>query len=120
MKPGSDKALARATAALRRAEAHAERGATDRALERAYAAIMHAARAVLNEMGERPRAHAAVAAGIEGRAPSGTEALRSALARAQSWRSEGVERLADDVQPFLHLADQAVAEAKHLLARGVS
>lgn len=116
MKPGTDKILARAGAALRRAQSHLAAAASDRALERAYAAIMHAARAVLSELGERPHAHAAIAQALARMLPSGTCVLSVAVGQALAWREEGETPPPDDVERFVELAAAALEEARRIIS----
>lgn len=112
MKPGGDKMLARATAALTRAEAHLAAGAHDRALERAYHAIFHAARAVLNEAGERARSHLAIADRVAHLAPFGPASLGAAIERALACRSDPDDLTPDDAQTLVTLAGLVVRDVR--------
>jgi hypothetical protein len=116
MKPGTDKILARATSATERAAEHLRRGALDRAVERAYHAIVHAARALLNEAGDRSRAHAAVGARIEALTPPAPPALREAMAAARGWRECAEAPLADDTERLVSAARAAVDAAREWIA----
>lgn len=104
--------LARATAALMRAEAHLAAGADDRALERAYHAIFHAARAVLNEAGDRARSHVAIADRVALLAPFGPASLGAAVARALACRSDPDALGPDDAQALVTLAGGVVRDVR--------
>ncbi len=112
MKPGTDKILARALRAAERAEAHLAAGAADRACERAYHAIVHAARALLNEVGDRSRAHAAIAVAIEKLVPAAPEAVRDGLTATRRWRDAGDGPSLDDAERLVALARSAVESAR--------
>ena len=62
MQPGTDKLLTKAARALATAEAALEAGASDVAAGRAFYAILNAAKARLNEHGQRWHTHARIAA----------------------------------------------------------
>lgn len=117
VKPGTDKILARAALAAERAGLHLRAGALDRAAERAYHAIVHAARALLNEAGLRSRTHQIVGERIDTLDPAAPAPLRAAVAAALRWRVTDVAPLADDVEDLVAHADAAVAAARDLVGR---
>lgn len=112
MKPGSDKILARALRAVERAEEHSRDGDPERAAERAYYAVVHTARALLNEVGERPRSHTEVRGTLEGLASPAPQSLREALARSLEWRSAGETLHPADAERLVGLARPAFDEVR--------
>ena len=62
MQPGTDKLQAKAARALAAAEAALHAGAPEVAAGRAFYAVLYAAKARLNETGQRLRTHARIAA----------------------------------------------------------
>ncbi len=114
MKPGSEKILARAAVALQRAEEHLNAGLAERASERAYHAIVHSGRAVLNERGERARSHQEVCDKLTNRAPPNAAALVEALGQALRWRRDVEELVPGDDDELVSAARIAVAQAREL------
>ncbi len=118
MKPGSDKILARALGALERAEELLLEGGTERAAERAYYAVVHAARALLNEVGERPRSHTEIRSKLEHLASPAPETLRQALAFSFEWRSAGETLHPADAERLVGFARPAVEEVRRRIENG--
>ncbi len=115
MKPGSDKIIARALCALDRAEEHVRCGAPDRAAERAYHAIVYAARALLNEAGDRTRSHDEVRARVEALSPPAPERLRQVLARAIEWRDSDEALDPADAERLVAMAGPVVQDVRTLI-----
>lgn len=115
MKPGSDKIVARALRALERAEEHVHGGAPDRAAERAYHAIVYAARALLNESGDRTRSHDEVRSRVEALSPPAPDRLLQALARSVAWRESGEPLDPADAERLVALAGPAVRDVRELI-----
>jgi uncharacterized protein (UPF0332 family) len=91
VRPGSDKLLAKAARAAAGAAAALEQGAGDVAAARAFAAMLNAAKALLNERGARLRTHARIAAALA--------ALPAVDGAPAEWLAEALaarRRLADD------------------------
>ncbi len=112
MKPGSDKILAKAVRALGRADLLLEGGAADRAAERAYHAIVYAARALLNENGTRSHSHDGVRRDIEALIPPAPDSLRLALARSGQWRASGETLQPADADALVAIARPAVEDVR--------
>ena len=116
MQPGTDKLLAKAARALATAEAALDGGAVDVAAGRAFYALLNAAKARLNEHGQRVHAHARIAAAYAALPPI-DEAPATWLGEALALRAE----LAPDPDGLDHAAVAAlVARARRFVtaARG--
>lgn len=112
MKPGSDKIFARADRALARAVEHMSSGAVDRALERAYHAIVYAARAVLNEEGESARSHELILERLSVLTRPRPRATYDAMVAALRLREASEVPSLDDCAALIGAAHSAVAEAR--------
>jgi uncharacterized protein (UPF0332 family) len=120
MRPGSDKLLAKAERAVRAAEAAVEHGAPEIAAARALAALLNAAKALLNERGVRLRTHNRIAAALAALPPiedAPADWLAEALAARRSLAEDGeldyaaVERLVGRARTFVGAAAAAVARS---------
>ncbi len=119
MKPGSDKILARALRALERAEELLRDGDSERAAERAYYAVVHAARALLNEVGERPRSHGGVQSKLDLLVPPAPDSLRQALALSFEWRRSGEGLHPADAERLVGFAKPAFEDARSRIEMGL-
>jgi HEPN domain-containing protein len=117
MQPGSDKLLAKAERAASAAEAALEQGAVDIAAGRAFAALLNAAKALLNERGLRLRTHARIAAALAAQPPldgGPAEWLADALVARRRLAVEGepdyrdVERLVERARRFVEAAARSL------------
>lgn len=121
MRPGTDKLLAKAARALAAAEVAWETGAPDLAAARAFAAVLAAAKARLNERGVRLIAHVRVAAAyatlpaLDGAPPgvlSDAIALRRRLAtEADLWAPDDTGKFLDAAREFVAAIDQHLGAA---------
>lgn len=112
MKPGTEKILDRAVLALERAELHLSDGDVDRAAERAYHAIIHATRVLLNEAGDRTRLHRELAARLAARVTPPPVLLPGALARALEWRDSEEAPSVVDTENLVGLARGVLEEVR--------
>jgi uncharacterized protein (UPF0332 family) len=86
VQPGTDKLFAKAARAAAAGAAALDAGAPDVAAGRAFAAMIHAAKALLNEHGLRLRTHAHIAAALQ---RFGAAALADWLGAAMTRRRSG-------------------------------
>lgn len=119
MKPGTAGRLGKARAALARALALIERGAAERAADRAYAAMLHTARALLNESGVRLHAHRKILEACAQRYAAGGPFDSSLHRTLLEWRQKrelgdandevllgDAERLTELAGAFLHRTEE--------------
>ena len=114
MQPGTDKLLAKAERALHAAAAALDGGAPEIAAARAFAAMLGAAKALLNERGLRLRTHARIAAAFAAQPPiDGAPAagLHAALRERARLAVEGGELAYDDVSALVGRAQRFVDAA---------
>ena len=114
MQPGTDKLFAKAVRAAAAGAAALDGGAPDVAAARAFAAMMLAAKAVLNERGLRLRTHARIAAALErfGAAPL-SDWLGAAIARR---REDAGELTFDEAAELVERARLFVSAARDQVA----
>jgi uncharacterized protein (UPF0332 family) len=119
MKPGTDKLLERARGAVETAAAARAEGRDAAAAQRAYYAMLYAAKALLNERGLRFLSHARVAEAlqIELRGESGLAAeqvqwLADAQRRREEMISDGLELTAGEADILLARARDFVRAAE--------
>jgi uncharacterized protein (UPF0332 family) len=117
VRPGSDKLLAKAERAADNAAVALEQGAGDLAAARAFAAMLNAAKALLNERGARLRTHARIAAALAALpAVDGAPAdwLAEALAARRRLADHGeldyaaIERLVERARGFVAAAAREI------------
>jgi uncharacterized protein (UPF0332 family) len=122
VQPGTDKLLAKAARAAATAAAALAAGTPDVAAGRAFSAMLHAAKALLNEHGLRLRTHARIAAAFERFAPIGDPPLAEWLAAAMARRRSGDtgELTFEDAAELVERADVFVNAARERVALGVS
>jgi uncharacterized protein (UPF0332 family) len=114
VKPGTDKLLARAARASSAGERALESGAPDVAAARAYAAMIAAAKGLLNEKGLRFVSHAAISTAFEKHASAsgvGEEQvarLREALERRERGAREDLAITFEDAREMVERAREFV------------
>jgi uncharacterized protein (UPF0332 family) len=115
VQPGTDKLFAKAARAAAAGAAALAAGAPDVAAGRALAAMLHAAKAVLNEHGLQLRTHARIAAALDrlDAAPL-AECLIAALARRQN--GDAGELSYDDAAELVEQARRFVSAARDQVA----
>jgi uncharacterized protein (UPF0332 family) len=114
VKPGTDKLLARAARSLSAASRALDDGAPDIAAARAYAAMIAAAKALLNEKGLRLTAHASIRTAFDEHAPGAGLAARhtARLGEAQDRRARSVS---EDLSPSFDDAREWIEQAAELV-----
>jgi uncharacterized protein (UPF0332 family) len=119
MRPGTDKLLAKSERAVRAAAAALDSGAPELAAGRAFAALLNAAKALLNERGLRLRTHARIAAALAGTSDVDVP-LHEWLTAALMWRRdagrdgptfEEAARLVEHAQAAVAAARARIASA---------
>lgn len=121
MKQGTEKLLGKARRALCKAETVLQAGSVDLAAGRAYYAMLHAAQALLNERGLRPRSHASVHEAFRSRfTASGLldEKLHLWMVDAQARRAAEIDLAESDAQRLIEQAREFVASADAWVAGG--
>jgi hypothetical protein len=115
VQPGTDKLFAKAARATAAGAAALDAGAPDVAAGRAFAAMINAAKAVLNEHGLRLRTHAHIAAALErlGAAPL-SDWLVAAIARRRS--GDAGDLTFDDAAELVERARVFVSAARDQVA----
>ena len=121
MQPGTEKILAKALAAVAVARSYRERGALDLAAGRCFYAMLHAARAVLNERGVRARTHTGVSAALRDLAglPNDFAVFAEWLDAALCRRAAGVDAadpVESEVQAWIERAAAFTAGAATVVA----
>jgi uncharacterized protein (UPF0332 family) len=121
MRPGTEKILAKAAAAVVAARRYGERGALDLAVGRSVYAMLHAARAVLNEDGVRTRVHSEVQAALRGRRllPGDLSEWLDEALRRRSGAGDASELVASDVELWIDRAAVFVAAAGRVVGGSV-
>jgi len=114
MKEGTEKLLGKARRALGKAETVLGAGAVDLAAGRAYYAMLHAAQALLNERGLRPRSHAAVHDAFRSRFTAAgllDEKLHLWMVEAHARRAAEIDLAESDAERLLERAREFVTAA---------
>ena len=121
MQIGTDRFLARALRALDASESALGAGSVDVAAARAYYAMIYAAKALVNERGLRPRAHAALQVALRKHFTATgllddkfDRWLEAARGRKNAADEEAVPTL-DEAELLLDQARELVAAAEQLL-----
>jgi len=117
MQPGTEKMHAKAEAAVVAARRYAERGALDLAFGRSFYAMLHAARAVLNEAGVRVRVHAEVQTALRAHPclPGEMLAWFDEALRLRGGAVDTAELVAADVDGWIDRAATFVAAAGRIV-----
>jgi uncharacterized protein (UPF0332 family) len=121
MKEGTEKLLGKARRALCNADAALRAGSVDRAAGSAYYAMLHAAQALLNELGLRPHSHAAVHEALRSRLTASgllDEELHLWLVEAHARRATEIDLAETEAERLVERARQFVAVAEAWVAAG--